>query len=349
MQPDQNEKPGAAGTADRVGFGEAQTTGDGLRGHFMSTGAQASSLLLRWKSAMTAAADPRLSRVDLAAHLLILNYINNATGAAWPSAETVARGIGANVRSVIRARRKLVALGHLIETTMIGKPNRYRIGTPDTRVTPDMHVTPDTESTPPLTPVSLTPDTRVTGPLTPVSAELVLMNQSKNQSKEPDKKQRTRKARAGEQIDAEESFARFWKAYPRKEAKQDAEKAWRQVDGKQHVDAILEDLERSIEARRWPEKKFTPLPATYLRGKRWTDEWEPESLTGRVRRTAEDFGNYQFGSAPAPSAAKTDEINRKAAARMSRMGSVAASFKDAVYNGTADEDLPPHLREGISQ
>ena len=329
MQPSPETQSPAGGRGDI-----ARAPGE-VPGHFMSTGAQASSLLLRWKSAMTAAADPRLSRVDLAAHLLILNYINNATGAAWPSAETVARGIGANVRSVIRARRKLVALGHLIETTMIGKPNRYRIGTPDTRVTPDMHVTPDTESTPPLTPVSLTPDTRVTGPLTPVSAELVLMNQSKNQSKEPDKKQRTRIARAV--LDSD--FDRFWEKYPKKEAKQDAEKAWRQVDGKQHVDAILKDLERSIEARRWSEKKFTPLPATYLRGERWKDEWEPESLTDRVRRTAEDFGNYQFGSAPAPSAAKTDEINRKAAARMSRLGSVAASFEDAVYTGATDEEL----------
>ena len=158
MQPSPETQSPAGGRGDI-----ARAPGE-VPGHFMSTGAQASSLLLRWKSAMTAAADPRLSRVDLAAHLLILNYINNATGAAWPSAETVARGIGANVRSVIRARRKLVALGHLIETTMIGKPNRYRIGTPDTRVTPDMHVTPDTESTPPLTPVSLTPDTRVTDP-----------------------------------------------------------------------------------------------------------------------------------------------------------------------------------------
>jgi len=162
----------------------------------MSNGSPTSTLVARWKSAIAAASDPRLSRVDLAAHLLILGHINNATGEAWPSAETVARSIGANVRSVIRARRKLVALAHLSETTVTGKPNRYRIGTPDTRVTPDMHVTPDTESTPPLTPVSLTPDTSVIGPLTPVSPELVLINQSKNQSKEPDKKQRTRKTRA---------------------------------------------------------------------------------------------------------------------------------------------------------
>lgn len=323
----------------------AQTIGDGLRGHSMSAGAQASSLLLRWKSAMTAAADPRLSRVDLAAHLAILGFMNDATGAAWPSAETVARKIGASERAVIRSRQHLVALGHLTETVASGRPNRYRIGTPDVGVTPDVDVTPDNRSDEPLTWASPTPDVAVIRPLTPTSPELALKaTHLKNQKKQPDKKLRTRRARAV--LDSD--FDRFWEKYPRKEAKENAENAWRQVDGKQHVDAILKDLERSIEARRWSEKKFTPLPATYLRGKRWTDEWEPESLTDRVRRTAEDFGNYQFGSAPAPSAAKTDEINRKAAARMSRLGSVAASFEDAVYTGTADEDLPPHLREGIS-
>lgn len=305
--PDGNEKPGTAGTDDRVGFGEAQTQGHGLHRHSMSASAQASSLLLRWKSAMTAAADPRLSRVDLAAHMLILNYINNVTGAAWPSAETVARGIGANVRSVIRARRKLVALGHLIETTMIGKPNRYRIGTPDTRVTPDMHVTPDTESTPPLTPVSLTPDIPVTGPLTPVSAELVLMNQSKNQSKEPTKKL-SPASRAAEQKVVDESFVSFWKAYPRKDAKDDAAKAWRQVKGEQHVDAILADVTRRVDdPQQWTERQFIPMPATYLRKKRWTDEW----TSTPSKPTA--------GRVSVPSQQQADDINAKADARLAKL------------------------------
>lgn len=162
------------------------------------------------------------------------------------------------------------------------------------------------------------------------------MNQSKNQSKEPDKKQRTRKARAGEQIDAEESFARFWKAYPRKDSMKAARRAWVRAKGAQHIDAILADLAKRVS---WTGDQFTPMPANYLRDERWLDESKPESLTDRVRRTAEDFGNYQFGSAPAPSAAKTDEINRKAAARMSRMGSVGASFEDAVYTGATDEEL----------
>ena len=299
---------------------------------------QTSSLLLRWKSAMTAAADPRLSRVDLAAHLLILNYINNATGAAWPSAETVARGIGANVRSVIRARRKLVALGHLIETTMIGKPNRYRIGTPDTRVTPDMHVTPDTESTPPLTPVSLTPDTRVTGPLTPVSAELVLMNQSKNQSKEPDKKQRTRKARAGDRdqtndliaLDLPEGLTREnWTAYVEHRAAMPKAKRLTATSAAMCLRKLKTWAAQGHDAN-------DIVCASIANG--WQGLFEPKGPPA----------TKPPGSAPAPSAAKTDEINRKAAARMSRMGSVAASFEDAVYTGTADEDLPPHLREGIS-
>lgn len=312
---------------------------------------QTSSLLLRWKSAMTAAADPRLSRVDLAAHLLILNYINNATGAAWPSAETVARGIGANVRSVIRARRKLVALGHLIETTMIGKPNRYRIGTPDTRVTPDMHVTPDTESTPPLTPVSLTPDTRVTGPLTPVSAELVLMNQSKNQSKEPDKKQRTRKARAGDQdqihdliaLDLPEGLTREnWTAYVEHRAAMPKAKRLTATSAAMCLRKLKTWAAQGHDAN-------DIVCASIANG--WQGLFEPKGppATKPPGRVSVPSQQQAADINAAPSAAKTDEINRKAAARMSRLGSVAASFEDAVYTGTADEDLPPHLREGISQ
>lgn len=334
MQPEPETQSPAGG---RGGFADQQAPGE-VPGHSMSAGAQASSLLLRWKSAMTAAADPRLSRVDLAAHLLILNYINNATGAAWPSAETVARGIGANVRSVIRARRKLVALGHLIETTMIGKPNRYRIGTPDTRVTPDMHVTPDTESTPPLTPVSLTPDIPVTGPLTPVSAELVLMNQSKNQSKEPTKK-RTQKARADDQdqindliaLDLPEGLTREnWTAYVKH--RQGMTKA------KRLTATSAAYCIRQLQAWVAQGHDANDIVCRSL-ANGWQGLIEPKGTPPRkpVSRVS------------VPTERHADEINRKAAARMSRMGSVAASFEDAVYTGTADEDLPPHLREGISQ
>ena len=298
-------------------------------GHSMSAGAQASSLLLRWKSAMTAAADPRLSRVDLAAHLLILNYINNATGAAWPSAETVARGIGANVRSVIRARRKLVALGHLIETTMIGKPNRYRIGTPDTSVTPDMHVTPDTESTPPLTPVSLTPDIPVTGPLTPVSAELVLMNQSKNQSKEPTKK-RTQKARAGGQdqihdliaLDLPEGLTREnWTAYVEHRAGMPKAKRLTATSAAMCLRKL----------KTWAAQGHDPndiVCASIANG--WQGLFEPKGPPA----------TKPPGRVSVPSEQQAADINAKADARLAKLRpSVADSFAGKVYTGATDEEL----------
>jgi hypothetical protein len=67
-------------------------------------------------------------------------------------------------------------------------------------------------------------------------------------------------------------FEAFWAAYPRKEAKKDAETAWQQVT------VPVEVLVAAIEAKRrsedWTKAKgqFIPLPATWLRGKRWEDQ-----------------------------------------------------------------------------
>ena len=73
-------------------------------------------------------------------------------------------------------------------------------------------------------------------------------------------------------------FDTFWSAYPKKAAKRDAQKAWKQAK----VDAVLltkmlaaltaqaAERHRRIVERRWvPE---IPLPATWIRGERWNDE-----------------------------------------------------------------------------
>jgi hypothetical protein len=62
-------------------------------------------------------------------------------------------------------------------------------------------------------------------------------------------------------------FDEFWIAYPRKEAKAAAEKAWAKIPPAT-VDLILSDLAR----RAWPEPQFIPLPASYLNGRRWEDD-----------------------------------------------------------------------------
>lgn len=89
-----------------------------------------------------------------------------------------------------------------------------------------------------------------------------------------------------------EEFVRFYERYPRHEARADACKAWRQVTtgpDKAEPDAIEAGLSRAL--RHWQANgttgKYLPLPASWLRGKRWTDDLSaPPSPNGR----ADDHG-----------------------------------------------------------
>lgn len=74
-------------------------------------------------------------------------------------------------------------------------------------------------------------------------------------------------------------FDRFWKIYPRKENKGQAEKAWAKAIKLAEPDQIIEAVERTP----WNEdKQFIPHPASWLNGKRWEDElpgMKPRKLT----------------------------------------------------------------------
>jgi len=64
-------------------------------------------------------------------------------------------------------------------------------------------------------------------------------------------------------------FDRFWKLYPRKENKGQAEKAWTKAVKIADPEQIIQAVERTP----WNEdKQFIPHPASWLNGKRWEDE-----------------------------------------------------------------------------
>lgn len=69
-------------------------------------------------------------------------------------------------------------------------------------------------------------------------------------------------------------FLEFFSLYPNKDAKKDAFKAFEQIDGYSHMEAIKEALAWQVKQEKWTKDngKYVPLPATYLRGKRWEDE-----------------------------------------------------------------------------
>lgn len=74
----------------------------------------------------------------------------------------------------------------------------------------------------------------------------------------------------------DDDFSRFWAAYPRKDGKADALKAWKSLKPNADLQrVILEDIRRRMESGgAWykTEKRYILLPASYLRGRRWEDE-----------------------------------------------------------------------------
>jgi hypothetical protein len=76
-----------------------------------------------------------------------------------------------------------------------------------------------------------------------------------------------------------DGFDEFWSTYPRREAKKDAQKAWSGMTPEQKF-AARESI--GVHVRYWNaagrSQQYIPLPATWLRGERWTDELEmPEA------------------------------------------------------------------------
>ncbi len=83
-----------------------------------------------------------------------------------------------------------------------------------------------------------------------------------------------------DKLDCESSFERFWAAYPKKTAKQQALKAWRKLEpDKALIDVILSSLEQQKQSVQWTKDngQYIPYPATWLNGKRWEDKL-PELL-----------------------------------------------------------------------
>ena len=76
-------------------------------------------------------------------------------------------------------------------------------------------------------------------------------------------------------------FDLFWQQYPKKSAKQDAQKVWRKLNPDSETYAEITDgLQRAIASAQWAKNhgQYIPLAATWLNGRRWEDEPTPAPL-----------------------------------------------------------------------
>ena len=89
----------------------------------------------------------------------------------------------------------------------------------------------------------------------------------------------------------DEGFARFWSAYPRKQDKVKARKAFNELKPDDTLlDTMLSAIERQKQSPQWTRDggQFIPLAATWLHGQRWEDEGiecgKPERESGSFPR-----------------------------------------------------------------
>lgn len=77
-------------------------------------------------------------------------------------------------------------------------------------------------------------------------------------------------------------FDEFWELQIRKRSKDDAGKAWdAAIKASTAAQTIIDGWERALPEMQERERQYVPYPATWIRGKCWTDEPDAED-TGKT-------------------------------------------------------------------
>jgi ribosomal protein L37AE/L43A len=98
-----------------------------------------------------------------------------------------------------------------------------------------------------------------------------------------------------------DEFEQFWQVYPRKCAKGDARKAWKQTAGiRPPIGELVKKVYAARASKQWlkDEGEYIPYPASYLRGERWEDEMEVDlsQMRGPTGKVCAYCGKNSVGS-----------------------------------------------------
>lgn len=145
----------------------------------------------------------------------------------------------------------------------------------------------------------------------------------------------------------EKWFRAFWAVYPRKVSKQDALKAFKDIQDldKPLVLCIVKAVKAAKGTRQWNEDggKYIPYPGTWLRGRMWDDELKVETKSAPKR--TDDLPNETGGMARwnANKAREADEAQAKrVAANIAAKG--GGTTKDGPQ-GLGPVDVPQRKEE----
>jgi len=183
------------------------------------------------------------SRATGRAKLVLLGIANHlGDQGAWPSISTLARYANASERSVKRDIQELVQLGEL-KVELQNAPTRQQYKTNLYWITISSGVT---DSASGVTDWVSRGDSSGKSGVTPVGTQNINIT-----IKEPSLKSDL------------DSFDTFWLLYPKKVAKADAVKAWKQVLKKKTADEMIA-LTKAYSESKLPDMTYIPYPASWL-------------------------------------------------------------------------------------
>ncbi len=183
------------------------------------------------------------SRATGRAKLVLLGIANHlGDHGAWPSISTLARYANASERSVKRDIQELVELGEL-KVELQNAPTKTQYKTNLYWITIGSGVT---DSAPGVTDWVSRGDSSGKSGVTPVGTQNIILT-----IKEPSLKSDL------------DSFDTFWNLYPKKVAKADALKAWKQVLKKKTADEMI-GITKAYSESKLPDMTYIPYPASWL-------------------------------------------------------------------------------------
>jgi hypothetical protein len=130
---------------------------------------------------------------------------------------------------------------------------------------------------------------------------------SKNKSKKASKSKQMDEEGVEVEVEIEvenklmERFNIFWKAYPKKKSKGQAEKTWKKIKPKQEILGImLNKIKEGNNSKEWAKDKgeFIPHPSTWLNNKGWEDEYTPliigdNDVSDKTRQNMENLEGWE--------------------------------------------------------
>lgn len=196
--------------------------------------------------------------------LLILADAANADGVCWNAAPSIAEETGLSDRAVRTALHDLIEAGAIAGTMRSGVRPLWTLAVSESGTT--FHLK---RNGVPVLKRNHVPSNRKHVPSKPETQSAKPEPGSAEPSRTQIEPSRTQIIERGETLSAD-GFEDWWEAYPRKQGKDEARRCYAKAVKRGVSEAVLA---LGLQRQRWPrDRKFIPLPATWLNQGRWQDD-----------------------------------------------------------------------------